>query len=644
MNRRDGSVRRSGAAAGLALGVLAAALGGCTNAQIRSQADDEPDREVKYDVQTVGDVMSNFDNTDPVPVAGVGLVVGLDGTGSTPPADGYRRMLEGDLHKHGITDVKELLSSPNVSLVLVSAQIPGGAHKGDPIDVEVTLPPGSRTTSLYGGALKECVLYNYDYAGNLSPGSPQANRPLLGHALVKAEGPLLVGFGDGDDAAKLRQGRIWGGGRCALGRPLYLVLNDEHKFARVASVVADRVSERFHGGAVIPGVPTDQVAVARMSGNRAVVILNVPPQYRLNLPRYLRVVRLIPLREGVDTKGKSTAAPAGAHATYRRRLESDLLDPARTVTAALRLEAVGTDSVPALKAGLESKHPLVRFCAAEALAYLDSPSGGAVLAGCVEEHPVLRAFSLTALASLDQGISHVKLRDLLASPKPETRYGAFRALRALDERDPAAQGELLNRGFWLHRVAPTSPPLVHVSGSRRAEIVLFGEEPTLVPPFQLLAGGAAQFTVTADRGNGQEPDQCVVTRFDAGRGHDGPRRQTRQCSLRLEDVLRTLADLGGTYIEAVELLRQAHGCQCVSCPVAVDQLPQAVAVEELARAGAKDPELLRLDGDILDARPDFGDTPTLYRKDGGLGPRPETEADEAAAVRDRKPRGGGGVE
>jgi hypothetical protein len=643
MNRREGSVRGAWAAACLALGVLAAVLGGCTNAQIRSQADDEPDREVKYDVQTVGDVMSNFDNTDPVPVGGVGLVVGLDGTGSTPAADGYRRMLEGDLHKHGVTDVKGLLSSPNVSLVLVSAQIPGGARKGDPLDVEVTLPPDSRTTSLYGGVLKECVLYNYDFAGNISPGTPQASRTLLGHQLVKAEGPLLVGFGDGDDAAKFRQGRIWGGGRCALDRPLYLMLNEEHKFARVASVVADRISERFHGGAAVPGVPTDQVAVARMTGNRAVVILNVPPQYRLNLPRYLRVVRLIPLREGTEAKG-AKAAPAGAHAAYRHRLDSDLLDPARTVTAALRLEAVGQESIPALKAGLESKHPLVRFCAAEALAYLDSPSGGAVLAELVEEHPVLRAFSLTALASLDQGISHVKLRDLLASAKPETRYGAFRALRALDEHDPTVQGELLNNGFWLHRVAPHAPPLVHVSGSRRAEIVLFGEDPALVPPFQLLAGGAAQFIVTADRGNGQEPDQCVVTRFDAGRGHDGPRRQTRQCSLRLEDVLRTLADLGGTYTEAVELLRQAHGCQCVSCPVAVDQLPQAVSVEELARAGARDPELLRLDGDILDARPDFGDTPTLYRKDAGLGPRPETEADEAAAVRDRTPRGGKGVE
>jgi hypothetical protein len=298
------------------------------------------------------------------------------------------------------------------------------------------------------------------------------------------------------------------------------------------------------------------------------------------------------------------------------------------VAAALRLEALGTGSVAALKAGLQSEHPLVRFCSAEALAYLDSPAGGPVLAQAVETHPVLRAFSLTALASMDQAVSHIKLRDLLASANPETRYGAFRALRALDERDPVVQGDLLNRSFWLHRVAPNSPPLVHVSGSRRPEVVLFGEDPVLVPPFEFLAGSATKFTLTA----GDKDERCTVTAFAMQRGG----RQTRQCSLQVEEVLRTLADLGGTYPEAVELLRQAHACQCVSCPVAVDQLPQAVSVQELARAGSGDADLLRLDGEILDAKPDFGATPTLYEK--GTAGGSLSDVDDESAPHDRKPR------
>ena len=68
------------------------------------------------------------------------------------------------------------------------------------------------------------------------------------------------------------------------------------------------------------------------------------------------------------------------------------------------------------------------------------------------------------------------------------------------------QGDLLNESFWLHRVAPEAAPLVHFSTTRRAEIVLFGEEPTLKPPFSFLVGEYA-ITATAD------DDQCTVSRF-----------------------------------------------------------------------------------------------------------------------------------
>src|SRR4029077_6572454 len=117
--------------------------------------------------------------------------------------------------------------------------------------------------------------------------------------------------------------------------------------------------------------------------------------------------------------------------------------------------------------------------------------------------PALRAFSLTALASLNEAISHVELTRLLASPLAETRYGAFRALRALDDRDEAVRGEFLNDSFWLHRAAPGSPSLVHVSSSRRPEAVLFGGAVCLVPPFSFLAG---EFTVTA----GADDTKCTI--------------------------------------------------------------------------------------------------------------------------------------
>src|SRR5207302_846392 len=83
-------------------------------------------------------------------------------------------------------------------------------------------------------------------------------------------------------------------------------------------------------------------------------------------------------------------------ARYRQQLKQDLLDPGHTVTAALRLEALGVDSVQVLQFGLESEHVLVRFSSAEALAYLDCAAGVSELATIVAEQPYLRAYALTA--------------------------------------------------------------------------------------------------------------------------------------------------------------------------------------------------------------------------------------------------------
>src|SRR5262249_27303930 len=154
------------------------------------------------------------------------------------------------------------------------------------------------------------------------------------------------------------------------------------------------------------------------------------------------------------------------------------------------LEALGNDTIGVLKTGLKSEHVLVRFASAEALAYLGDPAGAEELATQAVEQPMLRCFCLTALASLDESICFVRLHELLANSSAEVRYGAFRALRALrsqDRADHEIQGEQLNESFWLHTVAPDTVPLVHLSTSRRAEIVIFGEEPALRPPFQFLA-------------------------------------------------------------------------------------------------------------------------------------------------------------
>jgi hypothetical protein len=565
-------------------------LAGCLTQQPRLQSDDDAEREKDREVRTIGDV-TTIANANPIPVSGIGLVVGLEGTGGRAAVNGYRTEMEGYLHKNRVEHVKEILDSPNTSIVLVAGIVPAGARKGDAIDLEVMLPPQSKTTSLRSGYLKYCLLYNYDSKKHVDPNFKGPDGPLKGHAVAEAEGPVLVDAGSGSDGERLKTGRIWGGGHVRAARSFFILLNEEYKRAAVAQTVADRVNEtltgQYHG-------TTMELASAK---NNQVIVLSVPEQYRLNMPRYLRVVRLVPMRD------------TGVHSPYRQQMERDLLDPKRTVTAALRLEALGSGSIESLKRGLTSDHALVRFCAAEALAYLGDPACGEVLAKTVEGQPMLRAFALTAMASLDENVCRVRLADLLASPAPEVRYGAFRALRALDDRDTAVAGEFLNESFWLHRVAPQSAPLVHLAHSRRAEVVLFGEDATLTPPFSFLSG---EFTVTA----GRDDNKCTITRLSLYRGTG-----RKQVSFKVEEILRTLADMGASYPNVDELLTQADRCvhaggaRCLSAPLAIDALPQETSVFELAKSGANNVDFTKDDdAEISNAKMDIGATPSLFEK------------------------------
>ena len=105
-------------------------------------------------------------------------MVGLEGTGGDAPHE-YRKELEEQLKKDGMDNPREMLASRDNALVVVAAQIPPGARKGDALDLEVTLPPQSKTSSLRGGVLKECVLFNYARSAVPKGGTHCADAHLL---------------------------------------------------------------------------------------------------------------------------------------------------------------------------------------------------------------------------------------------------------------------------------------------------------------------------------------------------------------------------------------------------------------------------------------------------------------------------------
>jgi hypothetical protein len=331
-----------------------------------------------------------------------------------------------------------------------------------------------------------------------------------------------------------------------------------------------------------------QVALAK---NKDAIEMRVPYGYRLDPDRYLYVTRFVPLPEDAEQMGR-----------YKRRLQKLLADPSEAILAARRLEAMGRDCVQPLRQGLTHEHPMVRFASAESLAYLGDLSGIDELGKLAQRHPLLAGACLNALASLDEPGCRRWLSELLSDGDPVLRAAAFGHLRELAERDPPEPklkttwggpyreylvrnlgGELLNDSFWLHHVAPKSERLVCFSADSRAEVVLFGDGIALTGPVRTLIGNGQDFSVSYEPGVGQK---CILKRISP----QGNRQAI--CPPTLEDVIRTLAELGAEYPDVVDLLRKLDEGRCLNCTARLNT-PLAEVTAQMLVEAQRDGILLR---------------------------------------------------
>ena len=571
-------------------------IAGCTGKKsqtVRPQAADEPiDRNATANIgeKTVPS------NVEPIAVSAVGLVWKLPGTGSIAAGE-WRPMLERDLRKKKLNP-KQFLDDPNktCSLVLVTASIPPGARKGDPVDIDVVLPRGSSTTSLKNGVLFECDLVTTEESANVRDqmirgGADVAATPvtgntlLVGKALVRAEGPLVAGSSDNRATLKASfvqdvdspepvtytMGKVWGGGRVLEDRPYWLVLNEKDRSSRLAMEVAARLNAIFQPA----GDARSKVANAV---TKDVITVNVPSTYRLNHMRFLLVSRQIPL------------TPAGPDSLYRKKLEQELLEADTAVIAAIKLEALGAESTQPLRVGLQSTSPWVRFASAEALAYLGNTAGVGELARLCEQHAALRTHCLTALATLDDGVSTDRLVELMAHPDAGLRYGAFVALRSANENHTALNGKHVKKTFWLHQVAPDSQAMIHLTSNRRSEIVLFGNAGQLVPPFSLPLG--RDYVVSA------KASDTDVTVTHIAQGPEGAQEVKVLVKPNLAAVLNAMGEMGAGYSEAIELVRKLDTAKVVAGAVILDAAPRGMPTAQLAQLARTDANLERANVEV----------------------------------------------
>ena len=460
--------------------------------------------------------------------------------------DDFKSLID-EMQTHDVRTPNQLLASPNTSLELVRGFLPPGVQKGDRIDVEVRVPIRSETASLRGGWLMQTRLRPMEQLGG---------EVRTGLIIALAEGPVLIdsAFSESDDKVLLTRGRVLGGGVSQTSRPLGLVIKKGNTSIATATLVGGAINSRFYyfDGSKKKGVANPKTDVF--------IELVLQPRYKSNVWRYMQVVKAIPLRE----------APVDRLARLQT-LQLKLLEPTTAGEAAIHLEAIGKEAITTLKTGLASKDPEVRFHAAEALAYLDEADAAPVLGEAAQHTPAFRWAAIAALGTMDHINAYDALVNLLHISSAEARYGAFRAIRARNPRDPLVRGEVLADGKVSYHVVPTTgEPMIHFAKSQRPEIVLFGTDVRLAPPTYLEAGKSHDILV-----KGLDDEHIKVVRFVPG--HDD---LTEICSPELTQIIPAILKVGGDYTDVLQVMQQAKKKGFVTARIAIDALPQPGRIYE----------------------------------------------------------------
>ncbi|MEX0717331.1 MAG: flagellar basal body P-ring protein FlgI [Planctomycetaceae bacterium] len=496
---------------------------------------------VSVNTSFVGDY-GTVEGLNVVAITGVGLVVGLKGTGGDPPPSMYRNLMLDEMRRRGVANPNAVLASPDTAVVAIKAYLPPLVRKGEKFDIEVSLPDTGEATSLNGGYLLETRL------------SEQAIVPgrgvIDGHEFAKAEGPILISTGEGDEgslAGVLRRGRVLGGATSLKDRHMAFYLRHDFRSARNAKRLATRIGQRFYS--LNEHGIREPLAEAKTDQQ---VELKIHPRYKENFPRYIQIVRAVSFNE----------TPV-AERIRLQQLKDRLHDPEESERAAFELEAIGTNAIDTLKGGLDSRRLEVRFHSAAALAYLGRDDGVPQLAEAARVEPAFRVYALAALAVLERSAAPRHLRELMSEPSSELRYGSFRALSTLNPGDSFIRGETLNDAFRLHVLDTAGEPMVHLTHKAKQEIVLFGAGQLLKTPITVRAGN--QIHVTGHPGS----ETITVSRYDRGI----PVR--KEVSTRLVDVIRAAAECGATYPDIAQMLIQAEKGHNLEGRIEIDALPRA---------------------------------------------------------------------
>ncbi len=403
----------------------------------------------------------------PLLVSGYGIVVNLNGTGSTSVPAPLRLALINQMRKYGLGSAsmdtlhmtpERVLADPNTAVVRIDGLIPPGATPGLRFDVLVTAVD-SQTTSLAGGTL---------WTAELGINGANAAFKFM-HEQATAYGPIYdnpyhdqPSTGEPKQFGQL-QAMVVAGGKTTAPRSLELVLN-QSSYTRSRGI-ADRINERF-------GKTTDRKPLAKPMTDQLIKI-HVPPRYQANPAELVDLLMHMYMQTG-----------PGFEPQQAQMLAQVLQDDPQTQwSVRLAWQALGRPVVEVLRGYYGHGDLQLRLSALEAGAWLGDERASHSLADlAIHEDPAVRARVARALVMLPRSLKGSgTLKDLLDDQDTVVRVTAYESLAAINDRlittgrvsIPDASGTGLK---YVIDAVPAEKPLVYISQVGVPRIVIFSPD------------------------------------------------------------------------------------------------------------------------------------------------------------------------
>ncbi len=456
----------------LALATATAVLGACGSKEpTRARAEARPlvIRDIPDALRGIIGSETTLRGGDPIIVSGIGIVVGLNGTGSNDVPDTVRAWLEREMSLRGVgqetfgmgnVSPSELINSPNTAVVEVYASVSPGAPRGGRFDVLIRALTGTSTTSLEGGRL---------WTTDLRPGPPEVTGPTA-RTLAQASGPVYINpFVDParpeEMGVDLRTGRVLNGGLMTEPLELLLVLdNPSHLRSRA---ITSAINSKFPRGS------QDRNDTAR-GRNDEMVALTIPYAWKDRSQEFMQLIN--------HTRVDPTLPEVWA----ARYIEALKEQPALSASLGWCLQALGQQAIPELRKMYDYAEPIPRFAALRAGARLSDPLSAGPLKEIARNGPLaVRPDAMALLGDLPPDPSiNVTLRELLDVEEVPSRVAAYEAL--VKRGDPHIRRRVVEGKFLLDEVSCANP-MIYVVQSGEPRIAIFGQELRIERPALVFA-------------------------------------------------------------------------------------------------------------------------------------------------------------